>query len=166
MSRFREELRVIPTAAWVVAVLLYLALAAVLTAIVKFGGDPGLTSAPLPLKVLFAGGIPIILFVLVALIGYVNGDAQRRGMRRLMWTLLAIFVPDGIGIILYFILRDPMPVPCPACGAKVLSKFIFCPHCGTAVQPTCPYCGKAVEHAWTNCPHCGTKLPRQTLSAA
>ncbi len=166
MSRFREELRVVPRAAWVVAVLLYLGLAAGLTAVVKFGGDPELHRMPVPLKVLFAGGIPLFLFVLVLLIGYVNGDAKRRGMRHVMWTLLAIFVPDGIGIILYFILRDPMPIPCPSCGTHVLSKFTFCPHCGTALQPTCPQCGKAVEHAWTNCPNCGAKLPRQTLTAA
>ena len=34
---------------------------------------------------------PIFLFVLVVLIGYVNGDAKRRGMRHVLWTLLAIF---------------------------------------------------------------------------
>ncbi len=164
MSRFREELRVIPTAAWVVACLIY-AVGLVGLAFATTH-DPEMRTWPLVGKVFFAGGIPALLCVLVVLIGYVNGDAKRRGMRHVMWTLLAIFVPDAIGIILYFILRDPMPVPCPACGAKVLSKFTFCPHCGTAVQPTCSQCGKAVEHAWTNCPHCGTKLPRQDRPAA
>ena len=32
----------------------------------------------------------------------------------MLWTLLAIFIPNAIGIILYFILRDPVPVPCPS----------------------------------------------------
>ncbi len=164
MSGFREELRVIPRTAWVVAWLLYAA--GVIGAAFATTHDPGMRTWPPVGKAFFAGGMPALLFVLVALIGYVNGDAKRRGMRHVMWTLLAIFVPDAIGIILYFILRDPLPIPCPTCGTHVLSKFTFCPQCGTPVQPVCPQCGKAVEHAWTNCPHCGTKLPRHTLTAA
>jgi hypothetical protein len=166
MSGFREELRVIPRTAWVVAVLMYLGLAVGIFCGVEYGGDPEMQKWPLVGKVFFAVGLPVLLFALVVLIGYVNGDAKRRGMRHVMWTLLAIFIPDAIGIILYFILRDPLPIPCPTCGAHVLSKFTFCPHCGTPVQPVCPQCGKTVEHAWTNCPHCGTKLPRHTLTAA
>lgn len=164
MSGFREELRVIPRTAWVVAWLMYAT--CVIGLAFATTQDLEMRKWPLVGKAFFAGGLPALLFVLVVLIGYVNGDAKRRGMRHVMWTLLAIFVPDAIGIILYFILRDPLPIPCPTCGTHVLSKFTFCPHCGTPVQPVCPQCGKAVEHAWTNCPHCGTKLPRHTLTAA
>jgi hypothetical protein len=98
----------------------------------------------------------------VMLIGFVYGDSKQRGMRHVMWTLLAIFLPDAIGIILYFILRDKLPTTCPHCGTKVVAKFAFCPNCGTSVKPTCPHCGQAVEVVWTNCAYCGTKLPSPT----
>jgi len=76
-----------------------------------------------------------------------------------MWTLLAMFIPNAIGIILYFILRDPLMKPCPGCAQIVRPGFTFCPHCGTSLQPTCSNCGKGVEIGWANCPQCGTKLP-------
>ena len=80
-------------------------------------------------------------------------------MRYVMWTLLAIFVPDFIGIILYFILRDSLPGDCPSCHKSVLAKFVFCPYCGASVRPVCPQCGKNIEPGWANCGHCGTECP-------
>ena len=74
----------------------------------------------------------------VLLVGYVYGDARRRGMNHVLWTLLAIFIPNAIGIILYFILRDPVPVPCPACGTPARKGHAFCAGCGTAVRAACP----------------------------
>jgi RNA polymerase subunit RPABC4/transcription elongation factor Spt4 len=103
---------------------------------------------------------------MILLVGYVYADSKRRGMRYVMWTWLAALVPDGIGIILYFVLRDPMPKACPQCSTAVPAKFMFCPHCGAAMQPTCSNCGRGVEPGWGNCPHCGTKLPLQTRGAA
>jgi RNA polymerase subunit RPABC4/transcription elongation factor Spt4 len=85
-------------------------------------------------------------------------DAKRRGMRYVMWTLLAIFIPDAIGIILYFILRDPLPKPCTGCGAAVKPGFTYCPKCGTEVRPACSSCGKAIEPDWLNCAYCGKKI--------
>jgi hypothetical protein len=166
MNRFREELKVIPRAAWVVAWLVYGAGFVALMCAFLFSNDAGMRSTPFAGKVAITFLAPLVLLALIALDGYVYGDAKRRGMRHVMWTLLAIFVPDGIGIILYFILRDPMPKRCATCGEWVLSKFVFCPHCGASAQPTCPQCGHAVEPTWTNCPYCGVKLPRQTAHAA
>jgi hypothetical protein len=77
-------------------------------------------------------GIPPFLLVFVLLIGYVNGDARRRGMRYVLWTLLAIFIPNAIGIILYFVLRDPLMRVCQQCGtagaADLLSAMPAEPH--------------------------------------
>jgi len=50
-----------------------------------------------------------------------------------MWTLLSIFIPNGIGIILYFILRDRFRRS-PKCGVTVRSKGAFCPACGAALE--------------------------------
>lgn len=166
MSRFTKELSVIPRAAWVVATSLYVALACLLQIAPRAGHDQGFARMPLAGQLAITLLLPLFLFALVALIGYVNGDAKRRGMRYVLWTLLAIFVPDCIGIILYFILRDPLPNRCRSCGQNVLAKFVFCPHCGAATQPTCPQCGHAVDYMWTNCAYCGVKLPRQSIAAA
>jgi hypothetical protein len=165
-SGWRLELRVVPRAAWVVATFLYVALACVFQLVIHFGNDPGMTRMPLAGQLALTLCAPLMIVVLVALIGYVNGDAKRRGMRYVMWTLLATFVPDCIGIILYFIVRDPLPNRCRSCGQNVLAKFVFCPHCGAATQPTCPQCGHAVNYMWANCAYCGVKLPRQSIAAA
>ena len=157
MNRFRDELRVIPPLAWILAVAIYLSSA---TLLFEFAipTDAKLSKWPVGGQIPFAYGIFLTVFALILLIGYVHQDAKRRGMRYVMWTLLAIFIPDGIGIILYFVLRDPMPKKCPACSAMVKAG-IFCPHCGTALQATCPGCKRGIEPGWSHCPQCGTTLP-------
>jgi Double zinc ribbon len=164
MSRFTKELRVIPRAAWIVAGLMYAAITSPLFFYV-LPHDPEMGKWPRWGQALFVYGIFLFLVALVAVIGYVYGDAKRRQMRAVMWTLLAIFIPDAIGIILYFILRDPLPKPCPGCGNLVKPGFAFCPRCGTSVQPTCPNCGKGVDATWSNCPHCGQRLPTTSRAA-
>jgi hypothetical protein len=166
MSRFTKELKVIPRAAWVVATFLYVALACFLQIAPRATHDQGFARMPLAGQLATSLGFPLLLFMLVALIGYVNGDARRRGMRYVLWTLLATFVPNAIGIILYFILRDPLPIRCRSCGQNVRAKFVFCPHCGAATQPTCPRCGHAVDSMWANCAYCGVKLPQQSIATA
>jgi double zinc ribbon protein len=159
MSRFTEGLKIIPKAARVVAVLTYIATAVFFALLFTFSHDQGLQNTPEIGKVLLVLGPGLLLGIYILLIGYVNGDAKRRGMRYVLWTLLAIFIPNSIGIILYFILRDPLLRPCPQCSEIVRPGFTFCPHCGTSLLPTCPNCGKSVELGWANCPQCGTKLP-------
>jgi hypothetical protein len=109
-------------------------------------------------KDLFSFCIPLVVFIYVLLIGYVHGDAKRRGMRYVMWTLLAIFIPNAIGIILYFILRDPLPSPCRNCQEQVRAAFAYCPKCGSLMKRVCDGCGRAVESDWMNCAYCGKKL--------
>jgi hypothetical protein len=164
MSRFREELRVIPPLTWPIAVVVYLCSA---TLLFEFAlpGDVNTGKWPVEGRFLFAYGIFLLLFLYVLVVGYICGDSKRRGMNCVLWTLIAILVPNTIGIILYFVLRDPVPRPCPSCATPVKSG-VFCPHCGTALQATCPSCRRGVEPAWTHCPHCGSKLsspaPRAT----
>ena len=158
MSRFQDNLSVIPRAAKVTAWIVALGCAVLVGILSTFPPDH---SEPIPLvgRILLPMLAFATFFIYIALNVYVYGDSKRRGMRYVMWTLLAIFIPDAIGIILYFILRDAMPVTCPSCGTSVLSKFTFCPSCGTSVKPTCSHCGKAVDLAWTHCGHCGSTLP-------
>jgi hypothetical protein len=133
--------------------------ATLMTLFIIYGNDKDVDKVPEIGKFFMIVGIGIFPVIWVLLVGYVYGDSKRRGMRHVMWTLLAIFIPDGIGIILYFVLRDPLMRACPGCGQPAKSGFTFCPHCGTSLQQTCPSCGRGVELAWSNCPNCGTKLP-------
>jgi hypothetical protein len=108
--------------------------------------------------------VPVFLLALVGvatvgayvlLVGYVCGDARRRGMSSVLWTLLAIFIPNAIGIILYFLLREPIPVPCPNCGTPAKKGDAFCAGCGAAVRAACQACRQPVEPGARNCTRCG-----------
>lgn len=157
MSRFSEEMRIIPGAARVVALLVYIGCVAVISLLI-LPAKPEPMSWPLMAKIAFALIPPLPLAILVLIIGYIYADAKRRGMRPVLWTLLAIFVPNAIGIILYFVLRDPLLVTCPNCATPVREGFAFCPKCGTSTGPSCPSCRKGVERGWTHCPYCGATL--------
>ena len=63
----------------------------------------------------------------VLLVGYIYGDARRRGMRYVSWTVLAVLAPSAIGILLYFILREPRQAHCTKCGRSMSPNFAFCP---------------------------------------
>ena len=151
MSRLSEERSIIPKPVWFIAGLLSVALTIVLLRLPL--------RMTMPFALLFYVGFPVILFVYVALIGYVYADARRRAMRPVMWTLLVIFIPNTIGFILYFILREPVVGQCPHCGAGIKSGFAFCPVCGGALAQTCPECHHPVEPNWSHCARCGAQLP-------
>ena len=158
MSRFSKEISIVSRTAWIIALLAYACLAMVLWLGPMRHEDPEFKGWPDAAKLAFAFVLPLFLSVFVLLVGYVNADAKRRGMRHVMWTLLAFFVPNAIGIILYFILRDPLPVACRQCGATARKGFAFCPSCGTAIERACPQCRHAVEPGWTHCAYCGASL--------
>ena len=153
-TRFADELRFIPTWAWIVGGLSFVCIPVVFTTVLAH--DP---NAP-PLWGRVALGIlcGVVLACYLLLIGYINRDAGRRGMNRVVWTLLAIFVPNGLGIILYFLLRQPLPCSCPHCGAPVQSGYGYCPKCGKNLTLHCPHCQHAVHGDDVYCPYCGKSL--------
>lgn len=161
MSRFDQEWSLVPQGARWTAVLVALAFAALmagiflLPALVERDTKTFLILAPFFLLTLL-GAVPIAIYVL--LLGYVWGDARRRGMNHVMWTLLALFIPSAVGIILYFILREPVPIPCPSCATPARKGHAYCAHCGTAVRAACPHCRQPVEAGWRNCAGCGQAL--------
>jgi predicted amidophosphoribosyltransferase len=99
----------------------------------------------------------------ILLIGYINRDAGRRGMSRLAWTLLAIFVPNALGIVLYFVLRKPRIATCPQCGNALETGFNFCPRCNYKLGSSCPQCQRLVGVNDIYCPYCGTSLRHQAV---
>ncbi len=154
MSRFGQELRVIPRTAWWIAGIVYAVL--LTTMIILLRGER--EQAVIVIAEMIG---PLLLATFVLLIGYVNGDAKRRGMHSGLWTFLAFIVPHAIGIILYFIVREPLLRPCPSCGAPARSSFAFCPKCGASLAPSCPQCRRALEAGWRACPYCGASLAMQ-----
>jgi RNA polymerase subunit RPABC4/transcription elongation factor Spt4 len=151
---FRAELDVIPAWAWTVAALGFVAGPVYFAALAAGGHGPPITWL-LALMGLAAGSMLAGYFLLL---GYVTRDARRRGMSVLVWTLVAIFIPNGLGILLYFILRQPLQTMCPQCGSAVQMGFHFCPNCSHRLGLSCPKCQRAVSGEDTYCPYCGTAL--------
>jgi len=157
MSRFQDEVELVPRPAFAIGLCLWLAFFLWMI-LLRFPHDPQLSQWPLAgkLAISILPGIPF--FAMVLLVGYVYADSRRRGMRYVMWTLLAALIPNAIGIVLYFVLRDPLPVDCTRCGAQVRPGFAFCPKCGGPLSMACPQCRRAVEPGWTHCASCGAQL--------
>jgi hypothetical protein len=161
MTRFDQEWALVPVPARWIAVLVFLAMAGLMASLfllpLLLEHDYKGLLFVFPLFLLSSIGA-VFLAVFVLLVGYVYGDARRRGMNEVLWTLLAIFIPSAVGIILYFILRDPIPVPCPSCGTPARKGYAYCASCGAAVRAPCPQCRQPVEAGWRNCVHCGAPL--------
>jgi Double zinc ribbon len=153
-THFMDELRVISPWVFFFAILPYVAAIAAIT-YATFSGKPPM-SLPAMVALGILGGTVLACYIL--LIGYVNGDAGRRGMSRLGWTLLAIFIPNALGIVLYFVLRKPRIATCPQCGAPLEPGFGFCPRCRHPLNPTCPKCQRPVNSGDKFCPYCGADL--------
>jgi hypothetical protein len=152
MRSLWDELRIIPRIVWPIALLVTCG-----TSLLFYFMRPRMAKLSAVETVFVVWGA-LFLFAWVVLIGYINVDARRRGMHYITWTLLSICIPNFIGAILYFVLRDPMLLSCPKCGAKGRSIFVFCPQCGSELAPACPDCKRAVELSWNRCVYCGKEL--------
>jgi hypothetical protein len=158
MNSFWASVRIIPKPAWLVAGLLtVLIVLPLLLGPMRY--DDEIRSWPLIGRVGLIAVVPIVVIAYSMLVGFIYADAKRRRMRHVMWAWLAL-VPYFVGVILYFILRDPLPASCPQCGTDVPQAFAFCPGCGASVHPVCPQCGKSLQREWMNCPHCGNRIVR------
>jgi Double zinc ribbon/Phospholipase_D-nuclease N-terminal len=148
----KQEIRIIPGWAFALAASMFL-LAPILFGVFAVDG-------PLPFRLLISVLPATILAFLSLMIGYVNRDSGRRGMSRALWTVIVILVPNAIGFILYFLLRNPVKAECPKCQAVVDPHMNYCPHCRYSFHPMCSQCKKAVRPEDTFCANCGTELER------
>ena len=157
VTTFSDEMKIVPTWAYALASVAFLCMQFVFNVIIPAEKSTGHPPPPAVLALLgFVVGAATACYML--LIGYVNRDAARRGMSRILWTLLVIFIPNALGFILYFLLRQPMIQPCPQCHAAVQASFNYCPTCNTKLHPHCAQCQRAVRLNDTFCPYCGFKL--------
>jgi hypothetical protein len=149
---FRAEVSLIPVWAWILAVVSFAAMQVVAQVVRQ-------PDAPTPLvRALMGLLVGAVVACYLLLIGYITPDARRRGMSPVLWTLLAILVPNALGMVLYFILRQPIRTHCPRCGSLVQSGFNFCPHCSHKLSSSCPKCQHMVSATDVYCPYCATPL--------
>ncbi len=112
-----------------------------------------------PLAVLCFVSIMAMLF-LFAIIGvcfFIYHDAGRRGMNQWLWTIIAIFTPNLIGVIIYLVLRKPLLNPCPGCGNMLEPQLLYCPRCGRQFKQKCPSCNAILALGDQFCGACGSK---------
>jgi hypothetical protein len=158
MNSFWQEVRIIPRISWLLAFIIGIG-AFLLLMLTLYPGRLRLGQLGLHEAIIIILCPALFCLLSVLFLGYISIDARRRGMRHLMWILLAVFTPYGIGIILYFVLREPLLISCTRCGTKGRGSFAFCPQCGNELLPSCPNCKRAVDSTWNRCAYCGTTLP-------
>lgn len=152
----RKEMSMLPAWAIVVAVVEFLSVPFVFYFFSELWSEE--SGAPRFFQVLVTFFPGTILAFLTLMAGYVNRDAGRRGMSRTAWTLAVIFVPNAIGFILYFLMRNPILTYCPKCGAAAERRANFCPNCRHSLHPTCPQCSSAIRSSDKFCANCGLTL--------
>jgi ABC-type Fe3+ transport system permease subunit len=167
---FWEEFRIIPR--WLVVLVIVLFLVAETIAYLvnmeaaQHGQifPPELKDDPVLASLALGGIVALASFFLatmIFMIAYVNRDASRRGMNSGLWTLLVLILTPSslvIGFVIYFLMREPLPYPCPVCGTTVGARFNFCPNCKCNLHPACPQCKQEVAELDKFCPYCGNDL--------
>ena len=151
-SILSREIKVLPTWAWALAGIAFISAQIFFNTFLPHQKDapPVWPCSLIGLLAGLMGGVYLLL------IGYVNRDSKRRGMSPLLWTLVVILIPNALGFILYFVLRQPMRTACAQCGVMVQPGFSFCPHCSFKLSPSCPHCQHSVGVSDQFCPYCGT----------
>ncbi len=157
-TTFAEELAIVPKFMYLFIPLSFAGMLFLFLAYMP-GHDPH--SPPYLVRLLLSVLLGVVLSIYFGLIGYVNQDSKRRDMGQLLWTLLVIFIPNGLGFLAYFLLRKPLIQYCPECGTRVENGFHYCAKCGYGLAPSCKFCGQAVNRDYVVCPYCGKSLATQ-----
>lgn len=109
------------------------------------------------IAMIVVGFVVLFVIVLFAIIGVlIFKDAKKLGMNAWMWTLIAIYAPNGIGIIVYLIFRynEKKNKHCPSCNYVLKGDYDACPSCGQVIGSKCEECGKPIDSDWKVCPYC------------
>jgi Double zinc ribbon len=175
--RFWEEFRIIPNGVIWTVVVLFLIAQTIAFLVNKWNavhyGDLQpfeLRDTPALAYLALAGivtGASLFVAAIIFWVAYVNRDAKRRGMNAAVWTLLVIVLLPAwtfVGFLIYFLMREPLPYPCPQCEKPVGARFNFCPNCKCNLQPSCPNCKREVVETDKFCPYCAQELGTATGS--
>jgi hypothetical protein len=129
VPRWVQMAAVVLLAAGVVAALGLIVYAGVLDGRANRDGDFG--GLGLATLLAFVGcGVLFVAGWILAL-GFVYGDAKRRGMPAGLWALMVGLIPNLIGFLLYFALRQPLLAACGSCGGGIGRSQRFCSICGS-----------------------------------
>jgi len=169
--RFWEEFRIIPNGVIWTVVVLFLIAQGIAFSVNRWNATHYDNAFPWELRDNFAlaslalaGIVTVVSLFMAAIIfwvAYVNRDAKRRGMNAAVWTLLVIVLLPAwtfVGFLIYFLMREPLPYPCPQCGKSVGARFNFCPNCKCNLHPSCPNCKREVVETDKFCPYCAQEL--------
>ncbi len=115
---FRSHLRIIPVWGWVLAGIGF-AIAEYFFNIVVPQQDDSFTK---PQCLLFGTMLGTVLAAFWLLIGYINRDARRNRMSPGLWVTVSILIPNGLGILLYFVFRELQRRPCPRCASDSFAQ--------------------------------------------
>jgi len=100
----------------------------------------------------------LILYILVRALIYIYRDSKKRNMSPVLWVAICILFPYLLGFLVYFLVRDPMPLKCPECQSVVSKEDKFCQQCGFKLGIACQKCGGALLSGAKFCRNCGTQL--------
>jgi hypothetical protein len=163
-SIFARELKIVPAWAWVLAGICFIAAQIFFNVVMPHhhpvGGPPAWARPLLGLLAGIGGGCYLLI------IGYINRDSKRRGMSPALWTIVAILIPNALGILLYFVLRQPLHSACPKCGHLLQGGCAFCSQCGCKLSMNCQQCQRMVGGDDLFCPYCGCSLRTPAASSA
>jgi Double zinc ribbon len=150
-----EEIRLIPMWSVVVAALVF---AGIQYVVHVYLTQHQHNMPPFGLRLFWSLSWGTVLAFFTLMVGYVTRDAKRRGMTVWLWTMLVIFMPGAIGLVVYFLLRQPLSIRCPQCSTHLQPGFNFCPQCHFQLAPTCRGCQRTVRITDTFCGYCGERL--------
>ena len=166
--RFSEEFRIVPKWLKILCAILYVIAIAVGVLVMIYQPDARFHEIQdnMALSVLAVigviTGVSIFFAASIFMLGYVNRDAKRRGMNSALWTwFVLLMLPTSVGIIgliIYLLVREPLPYPCPRCSNPVGPRFNFCPNCKCDLYPSCPNCKREIAESDKFCPYCATDL--------
>lgn len=165
--RFREELQVVPRWLKILCLVLYLLALGIGVTIMNVFPDarwPEVRENTALATLGIVGAITAVAIVFTAflfMLGYVYRDARRRNMNPVLWMLLVLVLAPSsliIGLVIYLLVREPLPYPCPRCNALVGPRFNFCSNCKCDLHPSCPNCKQEIAETDKFCPNCAYEL--------
>lgn len=79
------------------------------------------------------------LLCLLAMVGiavvWVYKDAKSRGLNALLWVLVIVFVPNFLGLLIYFLVgRKVGAFTCDHCNQRVNENALYCDYCGSKLD--------------------------------
>lgn len=162
-SLLREELRLIPAWSYALAVVAF-TFGQYFVHVLLPHHHQG-NSSPIGMRVFWGISWGAVLAVYALLIGYISRDAKRRNMNAGLWCLAAVFMPGAIGTVVYFLLRQPLITPCPACNSGIEAGANFCSQCRFQVGLLCMQCFGGVRPTEVYCGRCGHNLAEDPVPA-